>query len=406
MYPRFIKQRMEEALSDTRVVMLTGPRQSGKTTLVRHLFEAEMSFFTLDNATTLDAATRDPVGFVRNIDRAIIDEVQRAPGLLLAIKESVDNDQRPGRFLLTGSANLMTLPKVADSLAGRMETVRLLPLAQCELRSHMPTFLDRVFKGKLPSVDHPVVAEELLEMVLAGGFPEAINRRTLIRRQNWYLNYLDALIHRDVQDIAQVEKINQLQALMRMLSHYNGQLVNYSSMGAPLDMSHTLTRKYIGIIEQLFLIRKLDPWFSNRLKRQTKTPKLHFLDTGLLAALQDISIEKLRRERQLFGPLLETFVLTELIKLSSWHSQKLEFYHYRDKEKNEVDIIMQDREGKIVGIEVKASATVTNADFSGLRKLANADKDIFSLGLVLYDHDKIVPFGERLYAVPISMLWH
>ena len=405
MYPRFIKQRMEEALSDTRVVMLTGPRQSGKTTLVRHLFEAEMSFFTLDNATTLDAAARDPVGFVRNIDRAIIDEVQRVPGLLLAIKESVDNDQRPGRFLLTGSANLMTLPKVADSLAGRMETVRLLPLAQSELRGHMPTFLDKIFKGELPPVDHPVVAEELMEMVLAGGFPEAINRRTLIRRQNWYLNYLDALIHRDVQDIAQIEKINQLRALMRMLSHYNGQLVNYSSMGAPLDMSHTLTRKYIGIVEQLFLIRKLDPWFSNRLKRQTKTPKLHFLDTGLLAALQDITIEKLRRERQLFGPLLETFVLTELIKLSSWHSQELGFYHFRDKEKNEVDIIMQNREGKIVGIEVKASATVTNADFSGLRKLAEADNDIFSLGLVLYDHDKIVPFGERLYAVPVSMLW-
>ncbi len=406
MYPRFIEQRLEEALSDTRVVVLTGPRQSGKTTLVRHLFEGKMTFFTLDNASTLDAAARDPVGFVRNLDRAIIDEVQRAPGLLLAIKESVDNDPRPGRFLLTGSAHLMTLPKVADSLAGRMEMVRLLPLARSEINGASPTFLDSVFKCEIPPIHHPVVADELIALVLAGGFPEAIQRRTPARRQNWYRNYLDALIHRDVRDITQIEKINQLQDLVRMLSHYNGQLVNYSGIGAPLDMSHTITRKYLGILEQLFLIRKLNPWFSNHLKRLTKTPKLHFLDTGLLASLQDITIEKLKRERQLFGPLLETFVLTELIKLSSWHSQVLEFYHYRDKEKNEVDIIMRDRKGQIVGIEVKASATVTNADFSGLRKLAEAEKNAFSLGVVLYDHDKVIPFGERLYAAPVSMLWH
>ncbi|NNL74726.1 MAG: ATP-binding protein, partial [Desulfobacterales bacterium] len=372
MYPRFVEQQIKEALGDTRVVLLTGPRQAGKTTLVQRLAGENMPFFTLDNATTLDAAKRDPVGFIRNLDRAIIDEVQRVPELLLAIKENVDNDQRPGRFILTGSANLMTLPRIADSLAGRMEMVRLLPLSQGEIQGVKPTFLDNVLKGEVPAVRTPVFADKLLETVLAGGFPEAIKRKTWNRRQSWHLNYIDALIHRDVKDIAQIDKIQQLHALVQMVSHYNGQLVNYSGIGAPLDMSHTITRKYLGILEQLFLIHKLNPWYSNQLKRLTKTPKLHFVDTGLLAALQGISFDKLQTDRQLFGPMLETFILTELLKLASWSGDRLEFSHYRDKEKNEVDIIMRNRSGFIVGIEVKASATVTTADFKGLHKLAAA----------------------------------
>jgi len=235
MYPRFVEQQIREALSDTRVVLLTGPRQAGKTTLVQRLAGKNMPFFTLDNATTLDAAKRDPVGFIRNLDRAIIDEVQRVPDLLLAIKESVDNDQRPGRFILTGSANLMTLPRIADSMAGRMEMVRLLPLSQGEIQGVKPTFLDKVLKGEVPAVRTPVFADQLLETVLSGGFPEAIKRKTWNRRQTWHLNYIDALIHRDVKDIAQIDKIQQLHTLLQMVSHYNGQLVNYSGIGAPLD---------------------------------------------------------------------------------------------------------------------------------------------------------------------------
>lgn len=406
MYPRFAGEQIKEALSDTRVVLLTGPRQAGKTTLVQRFAEKNMPFFTLDNATTLDAAKMDPVGFIRNLDRAIIDEVQRVPELLLAIKESVDNDQRPGRFILTGSANLMTLPRIADSLAGRMEMVQLLPLSQGEIRGVKPTFLDNVLKGEIPAVRTPIIADNLLETVLAGGFPEAIKRKTWNRRQSWHLNYVDALIHRDVKDIAEIDKIQQLQALLQVVSSYNGQLVNYSGIGATLGMSHTITRKYLGILEQLFLIRRLNPWYSNYLKRLNKTPKLHFVDAGLLAALQGISIGKLRVDRKLFGPILETFVLAELLKLASCSGDRMEFSHYRDKEKNEVDIIIRNQSGFIAGIEVKASATVTSADFKGLRKLAAACENRFSIGLVLYDHDKIIPFGDRLYAVPVSAVWH
>lgn len=406
MYPRLTEQRVKEALLDTRVVLLAGPRQAGKTTLVRRLTGPQMPFFTLDNASSLDAARRDPVGFIRGLDRAVIDEVQRAPDLLLAIKESVDNDQRPGRFLLTGSANLMTLPKVADSLAGRMEVIRLLPLAQSELRGGEHTFLDKVFTGELPSVKNSLVGADLITSVLAGGYPEALARKTWSRRQDWYHSYIDAVIHRDVTDIAQIERVQELQMLLHALAHYNGRLVNYSAVGAPLDMSHTLTRKYIGILEQLFLTYRLQPWHSNQLKRLTKTPKLHFLDAGLLATLQGITLEKLQSDRGAFGPLLETFVLNELLKLASSSGHRLQFSHFRDKEKNEVDIVMQDRGGQIVGVEVKASATVTSADFSGLRRLAEGSKKRFGMGLVLYDHDKIIPFGERLYAAPISALWH
>jgi len=264
-------------------------------------------------------------GFIRNLDRAIIDEVQRVPELLLAIKESVDNDQRPGRFILTGSANLMTLPRIADSLAGRTEMFRLLPLSQSEIQGVIPTFLDHVLKGEVPAVHTPVFGNKLLETVLGGGFAEAIKRKTWNRRQNWHLNYIEALIHRDVKDIAQIDKIQQLQVLLQMVSRYDGQLVNYPGIGAPLDMSHITTRKYLGIFEQLFLIHKSNPWYSNKLKRPAKTLKLRFVDTGLLAALQGISIDNLQTDRQLFGPMLETFVLAELLNLhagvvTDWNS--------------------------------------------------------------------------------------
>ena len=405
MYPRFVEQRIRDALTDTRVVLVSGPRQSGKTTLGRKLATGGMTYLTLDNATVLDAARSDPVGFVRGLDRAIIDEVQRAPGLMLALKESVDADRRPGRFLLTGSADLMLLPRVADSLAGRMEVMRLFPLAQCEIRGVNSGFLSAAFAGEVPHVAEAIVGHDLVTAVLAGGYPEALTRRSWMRRQDWYAGYVDAIVQRDVRDVAQVDQLQQMPKLLRVLGEHAGQLVNYSSIGASLGMNHVTTQKYVGVFESLFLVRTLRPWHDNQLKRLTKTPKLHFLDPGLLAALRDLTPDRLRADRTLFGALLETFVLAELQKLASWTDGRFEFSHFRDKEQNEVDIIIEDRRGRVVGIEVKAAATVTSSDFNGLRKLANACGDCFVLGLVLHDHDKTVPFGSRLAAAPISALW-
>ena len=405
MYPRFIENRINEALTDTRVVLISGPRQSGKTTLARQIAAEKVPFLTLDDKTTLDAASADPVGFIRGLDRAVIDEIQRAPDLLLALKTAVDADPRPGRFLLTGSANLMTVPRVADSLAGRMEVVRLLPLAQAELKGKPSAFLEMAFEGQVPKIGNVTVGNDLIERVLAGGYPEALARSRWDRRQDWYLDYVEAVVQRDVRDTAQFEKIPLMPRLLRVLAEHSGQLVNYSGFGAPLGMNHPTTRRYTGAFESLFLLRFLQPWYSNTLKRLTRTPKLHFLDAGLLAALRDITPHRLRQDKTPFGPVLETFVLGELLKLASWSHDRYEFSHFRDKERNEVDIVIEDRRGRVVGIEVKASATVTARDSAGIRRLSEACGDRFVLGLVLHDHEQVVPFGERLFATPISALW-
>lgn len=405
MYRRLVEHRIRAALEDTRVVMLCGPRQSGKTTLAQLVAGADTPFFTLDDAITLDAASTDPVGFVRALDRAVIDEIQRVPSLILATKTSVDADPRPGRFLITGSANLMTLPRVADSLAGRMEIIRLLPLAQAELRGTRPSFLKRAFAGKTLTPTAPALDTDLVELVLAGGYPEALTRSGWRRRRDWHLNYIEAILQRDVRDIARIEQLHSMPRLLRVLAEHSGQLVNYSGFGSALGMNHVTTKKYVGVLENLFLVRTLQPWYSNTLKRLLKSPKLHFLDAGLLAALRDLSQDRLQRDRKPFGALLETFVFGELLKLASSAEDRYEFSHFRDKDGHEVDVVLEDGSGKVVGIEVKASATVSRHDFRGLERLAAACGDRFAQGLVLHDHDRTTPFGPRLAAAPISTLW-
>ncbi|WP_323009770.1 ATP-binding protein [Paracoccus sp. (in: a-proteobacteria)] len=405
MYPRFAKERIEEALSDTRVVLISGPRQSGKTTLAMDVATDRTPFLTLDDANVLRSAVNDPVGFVRGLDRAVIDEVQRVPDLLLAIKNLVDDDKTPGRFLLTGSANLMTLPKVADSLAGRMEVIKLLPLSQSEIIGTKSNFIDRAFAGERPSVDHIIVGSELIEIVLSGGYPEALGRKKWARKQDWYHGYLDAIVQRDVRDVAQIDQLAVMPKLLSVLAEHSGQLVNYSAIGGALNLNHVTTRKYVSVFESLYLVHTLQPWFSNRLKRLTKSPKLHFLDAGLLASMRNVSPDVVAKDKTGFGSILETFVFSELRKISSWSEQRCSFAHFRDKDKNEVDLVLENRRGEVIGIEVKSSATVSAADFSGMRKLADACGDKFVQGMVLYDHDKIVPFGENIFAAPLSSLW-
>lgn len=406
LYPRHASRRIAEAFNDTRVVLIAGPRQAGKTTLAEAFARRQgLGFFSLDNPTNLAAAQGDPVGFVRGIDRAVIDEVQRAPDLLLAIKESVDADPRPGRFLLTGSANLMTLPRIADSLAGRMEVIRLLPLALSEIAGRAKDFLGPVFRGEVPDCGDAIVAEALVEAVLTGGYPEAVRRRSSSRRQTWHLDYLDAIMSRDVRDVARIDDMTRMPKLMALLAEHAGRLVNYSSLGAGVGVSHVTTRRYVDVFESLFLTRTLPPWHTNRLKRLIKTPKLHFLDSGLLASLRDTTPERLEEDRGPFGAILEGFVFAELLKLASWSDTRVRFSHFRDKERNEVDLVIEDTRGRVVGVEVKAAATVTGADFKGLRQLQDACGEKFACGLVLYDHTATVVFGDRLYAAPLSVLW-
>ncbi len=244
-----------------------------------------------------------------------------------------------------------------------------------------------------------------MEAVLAGGYPEALTRSNWRRRRDWHLDCIEAIVQRDVRDIARIEQSASMPGLLRVLAEHSGQLVNHSAFGAPLGMNHVTTRKYVGVLETLFLVCILPAWYTNTLKRVTKSPKLHFLDAGLLASLKGLTPERLRLDRTPFGPVLETFVLGELMKLASRAEDRYTFSHFRDKERNEVDIVIEDGFGRIVGVEVKASATVTRRDFAGLRRLAAATRDSFALGLVLYDHEHVVPFGERMFAAPLSALW-
>ena len=405
MHPRFVAERIQEALGDTRIVLVCGPRQSGKTTLVQQVARDDIPVVSLDNQTSLHAAENDPTGFLRGHDRLVIDEIQRAPGLILAIKAAVDEDSRPGRFLLTGSANLLTLPRMSDSLAGRMEIIKLLPLAQAELHGKPSDFIDRAFKCKSPSPGALAIGDDLVDIVLGGGYPEALGRPKWRRRQDWHRSYFESVQQRDIPEIAKIDQLEQMPDLFRLLAACSGQLVNYTAFGAALGMNHVTVRKYLGILENVFLVSHLKPWYTNTIKRVTKSRKLHFLDSGLLAVHRGNSLESLRRDRTQFGALLETFVLSELMKIAGWSENHFSFSHFRDKDGNEVDIVIEDDAGHVVGIEVKASATVTPGDFKGLRRLATGAGDRFIQGMVLYDHQETVTFSDKMAAVPISALW-
>lgn len=402
---RPIEERIRRDLADTRVVLLAGPRQAGKTTLARKVAGKDMRFLTLDDPATLAAAQSDPAGFVRGLDRAVIDEVQRAPGLLLAIKQSVDEDTRPGRFLLTGSANLMTLPKVADSLAGRMSVIDLLPLSAAEVMRRSGGFLEKVFKGTIADAEKPLVGDGLRDLVLSGGYPEARARKTWQRRRAWCLDYAKSIVDRDVREIAQVDKLRELPRMLSALAHHSGQLVNHSKLSSSMGITSVTAQRYTGIFEQLYLLRHLPSWSGGGLARLTRTPKLHFLDAGLLAALRGVTPATLAENRTEFGAVLETFVFSELLKQAAWEEGRYDFAHFRDKEHNEVDLVVEDDARGVVGLEVKASATVTPADFKGMRLLAEATGKRFRCGVVLYDGKVTLPFGDRLWAAPISSIW-
>ncbi len=402
---RPIEERIRRDLRDTRVVLLAGPRQAGKTTLAKKLAGKDMKFLTLDDPTTLSAAQADPAGFVRGLDRAVIDEVQRVPGLLIAIKQSVDEDPRPGRFLLTGSANLMVLPQMADSLAGRMSVIDLLPLSAAEVMRYSGGFLERVFKGASPEATKTLVGDGLRDLVLAGGYPEARARATWQRQRAWCLDYAKAIVERDVREVAQVDKLRELPKLLRALAHHSGQIINNTKISSSLGITHVTAQRYTGIFEQLYLLRHLPAWSGGGLARLTRTPKLHFLDSGLLAALRGVTPASLAENRTEFGAVLESFVYSELLKQAAWEDGRFEFSHFRDKEQHEVDVVIEDDTRGVVGVEVKASATVTAKDFTGLRLLSEATGRRFRSGIVLYDGKTTVPFGERLWAAPLSSLW-
>jgi hypothetical protein len=405
LYPRLIEARIAEALADTPVVLVAGPRQAGKTTLVRQMATQGMRYLTLDDELTLLSARADPVGMVRSLDRAIIDEIQRAPQLLLAIKKSIDEDRRPGRFLLTGSANLMALPTAADSLAGRMETLALLPLSQSELYGSTANWIDAAFAGRLLKVAIPVVGTVLVEAVLRGGYPEAISRKDARRRTVWARQYIDAIIQRDVRDVASIDKLDQLPRFLRSLAQVSGQMCNYTQLGGQVGLDSKTAARYVGVFEQMYLLKRVEVWARNRLKRVVKTPKLQFVDAGLLATLLDLGPAEVQQDRSRLGNVLETFAYSELIKHITTSEDDYRLLYYRDVDMFEVDVVIENAVGQLIGVEIKAAATVKASDLHGLKKLASMAGDHFKMGVLLYDGTETMPLGNRLWAAPLSTLW-
>ena len=407
MYLRHSEVAIREALGDTPVVSINGPRQSGKTTLAQKIVDSNWKFLTLDDEITLTSARDDPSGFIKQLDRAAIDEIQRVPELMLAIKYSVDRDDRPGRFLLTGSSRILRLPKIKESLAGRMEIVPLYPFSPSELNSTgIPQFLSLLFQGEPPNIGDDITGKDLIDIVTTGGFPRVVSKSSDSRRRKWFESYIQSLFENDATEVTAFENADGLSQLAKVLAQYSGQLTNFSEIAKYTKTSSKTVSRHFNLLEQIYVVGRIQPWFRNGLNRLIKTPKLHFIDSGMLASIKGYNSARFKRDRHSFGSILETFVYTELIKQTSWSEYPISLYHYRDKDNFEVDFVLENTSGYIVGIEVKASATVRSNDFKGLRKLFSIDPENFKIGIILYDGTHILPFGERMFAVPVSAMWH
>ncbi|KXW59367.1 ATP-binding protein [Ferrovum myxofaciens] len=407
LHPRFALHHLTDALKDTPVVLIHGPRQCGKTTLARVVGdEAGYSYISFDDDILRASVKADPVGFVADLpDKVVLDEVQRVPELFTALKVAVDRDRHPGRFILTGSANVLLVPKLADSLAGRMEILRLHPLAQSELAARRPDFLDALF-GKGFKINQQVrLGKDLAERIAAGGYPAALARPSSRRRVTWYRDYIETLVQRDVRDLARIRSLDVLPRLLTLAAGQTARLLNLADLASPFQLSRPTIRDYVTLLAHVFLLEELPPWHNNRLSRLVKTPKLHLGDTGLACALLGVDAAALWADRTLLGQLLETFIFQELRRHASWQDGLITFYHFRDKEGTEVDIVLEGSGQRVAGVEVKAAATVTASDFRGLRKLKESTGERFAGGVVLYDGEVTTPFGNGLFAVPIRSLW-
>ena len=406
LYLRLAEPRLVEALEDSPVVLIHGPRQCGKTTLARTVGDRlGYAYISFDDDVARSAAVSDPAGFVSELpERVILDEVQRVPALFPALKLAVDRKRQAGRFLLTGSANVLLVPKLGDSLAGRMRILRLHPLSQPELARATPGFLGALFDGGFKTRVTERLGHGLAERISSGGYAPALRLPAGRRRTAWYRDYLEALVQRDVRDMARIGSLDALPRLLSVAASQTARLQNMTDLSAPFQLSRQTIRDYATLLERVFLIDTLPPWHSNRLSRLVKTPKLHLGDTGVACALLGVDADDLAADRALLGQLLETFVFQELRRQADGTEMPFSFFHFRDRDGVEVDIVMES--GRyLAGVEVKAAATVSPSDFRGLRKLAETSGKRFAGGVVLYDGETTASFGGRLFAVPVRMLW-
>lgn len=429
MYDRLLEASARVALEDSPILLLNGARQTGKTTLARRLIAAAPAglgtYVTLDDASALSLARADAAGFLAGVMGAsgsvlegtlVIDEVQLAPELFPALKLLVDRERSQGhmvrgRFLLTGSANVLLLPRLSESLAGRMEILTLWPLSQAEIIGGVGDLVDTLFDdarfaARFPALSSlPCGRSDVIERLMRGGYPEPLARRDATRRRAWFSSYLTTILQRDVRDLANIEGLTALPRLLSILAARAGGLLNLADVSRAVGLPYATLYRYMSLLETTFLLSLLPPWSAQISKRLVKTPKLFLNDTGLLASLLGLDATGLGAQDKLLGALVENFVVMELRKLAGWSQVQPQLFHFRTQTGAEVDVVLESAQGRLVGIETKASATVGPDDFKGLKHLAEIAGDNWERGLVFYSGETVVPFGERLFAVPLSALW-
>ncbi|WP_413736229.1 ATP-binding protein [Sodalis sp. RH21] len=408
LHPRLITPHIQAALKDTPAVCLLGPRQVGKTTLAQGL-DPTRAYISLDDVILLNAVKQDPTGFVQGLpERVTLDEVQRAPELMPALKASIDANRQPGRFILTGSANLLLLPGVQESLAGRVEVIYLQPLSEQEKHHAKKCLLQRLLEGNI-AVEirggQQAIAG-VAEAVIEGGYPEP-NTRSPERARQWHKQYINAIIQRDVKDIANIRDDNELRRLIELFALRTGSLLNLSGLAKDLGLQRETVDKYLTILERLFLVRRLPAWHKNYAKRLIKTPKIHIIDSGLASALCHLKVSDWQGLSNEFGGPLESFVIQQLICQAGWVDSELHFSHYRDKDQLEVDLVIE-QGCYIWGVEVKKAASIQVKDGAGLAHLANQAGNAWRGGILLYTGNNCLPLKNvpNGFAVPMDALWH
>ena len=411
MLHRHLTGPLLEALADTPAVLVNGGRQTGKSTLVQtpEVAGQDRPYLTFDDPGILAVAKRDPNGFVAGLNSPVtLDEIQHVPELFSVIKAAIDRNRQPGRFLLTGSANVMLLPKLSESLAGRMEVLTLWPFSQGEIRGAKENFVDTLFSRK--SVDWPgkppaTSWEELLACIVDGGYPPALARKSAGRRDAWFQSYVTTVLQRDIRDLANIADSTAVPRLLSVVAARAGGLLNFADLSRTMALPQTTLKRYFALLEATFLVQLLCPWAKNLGQRAIQTPKVYLNDTGLLAHLLGLTVDRLKGEGHVAGSVLENFVLMELRKQCAWSAIRPELFYWRTVAGREVDVVLEDRTGTVVGIEVKAAATLGSNDVGGLQALASAVGKNWVRGVVLYTGTEVIPFSSNLHGVPIGRLW-
>lgn len=412
LHKRNIINQLLTSLKKSPVVLLNGARQVGKSTLIEELIKStyKAKYITLDDHGVLLALSQDPYGYLDAFKDTpmAIDEVQRCSELFLAIKRIVDKYQKDGSYLLTGSANILTLPKLSESLAGRMIIHPMWPLSQGELLNTKELFLNWLYTTdhKVPIITNKIISnQDLINKVLTGGYPRAIKCQNDNDRKTWFKSYIDTIIQRDIKNLANIEGLAELPNLLSIISERVGSLLNLADISRALGINQITLKRYYTLLQTVFLIIELPAWFHNREKRLVKSPKVFLNDTGILSYFTQLDYHTLIQDRSKFGGLLENFVVMELKKQISWHNKNINMFHFRTNTNHEVDIILEGYGKKIVGIEVKASTKIDKKDLKGLIYLKELAKDKFHKGIILYTGEQILPLGNNIIALPIQSLW-